>query len=85
MEEHLESFNEQNPNILETPIFPETKHPIEWYMDVLTKFATFSGRAGRAEYWNYFFINILIMFGIGYFKDSLTFHRLFFLSIILQY
>jgi uncharacterized membrane protein YhaH (DUF805 family) len=34
---------------------------INWYMHVLTNYAQFSGRARRAEYWNFFLVNLIIM------------------------
>ncbi len=33
---------------------------MHWYIDVLKKYATFSGRAQRAEYWYFFLFNIII-------------------------
>ena len=36
-----------------------------WYVDVLKKYAVFTGRARRKEYWMFILINILIAFIIG--------------------
>ena len=39
---------------------------MNWYLDVVkNKYATFSGRARRKEYWMFFLINLLIAMGIG--------------------
>jgi len=35
---------------------------MHWYVDVLKKYATFSGRAQRAEYWYFALFNIIISF-----------------------
>lgn len=34
---------------------------INWYMHVLTNYAQFGGRARRAEYWNFFLVNLIIV------------------------
>jgi len=34
---------------------------MNWYLEVLRKYAVFSGRARRKEYWYYFLINFLII------------------------
>ena len=33
---------------------------MNWYLEVLKKYAVFNGRARRKEYWMFFFFNILI-------------------------
>ena len=33
---------------------------MNWYLDVLKKYAVFSGRARRQEYWMYFLFNVII-------------------------
>ena len=33
---------------------------VNWYMHVLTNYTQFTGRAGRAEYWSFFLINLVI-------------------------
>ena len=38
---------------------------MHWYTDVLKKYAVFSGRASRKEYWMFFLWNIIISFFIG--------------------
>lgn len=35
------------------------------YIEVLKKYAVFSGRAPRKEYWMFFLFNIIIAFGLG--------------------
>jgi len=45
---------------------------MNWYLDVLkTKYAQFSGRARRKEYWMFFLFNILISIGLTII-DSIT-------------
>lgn len=38
---------------------------MHWYVDVLKKYAVFSGRAQRAEYWMFFLFNLIIGFVLG--------------------
>ena len=38
---------------------------MSWYLEVLNKYAQFTGRARRMEYWMFFLINMLISFAIG--------------------
>lgn len=38
---------------------------MNWYLEVLKKYAVFSGRARRKEYWMFFLFNIIIAFGLG--------------------
>ncbi len=38
---------------------------MNWYVEVLKKYAVFDGRARRREYWMFFLLNILISFAIG--------------------
>ena len=35
---------------------------MNWYLEVLRKYAVFSGRARRKEYWTFFFVNLVIGF-----------------------
>ncbi len=44
---------------------------MNWYLEVLKKYAVFEGRAGRKEYWFFILFNILISMGLGY-VDWLT-------------
>jgi uncharacterized membrane protein YhaH (DUF805 family) len=37
---------------------------MNWYLEVLKKYATFDGRARRKEYWMFTLINFLIMIGL---------------------
>ena len=39
---------------------------MNWYLEVLRKYAVFSGRARRKEYWMFFLFNIIIAFVIGF-------------------
>ena len=42
---------------------------MNWYIQVLTKYAEFNGRARRSEYWYFVLINILVSIGI-YIMDA---------------
>ncbi len=44
---------------------------MNWYLEVLKKYAVFEGRAGRQEYWFFILFNILISMALGY-VDWLT-------------
>lgn len=37
---------------------------MNWYIEVLRKYAVFHGRARRAEYWSYNGINLILMIGM---------------------
>lgn len=39
---------------------------MNWYVEVMRKYAVFQGRARRKEYWMFFLFNILIAFGLGF-------------------
>lgn len=39
---------------------------MHWYIEVLKKYAVFSGRARRKEYWMFFLFNLLISGVIGF-------------------
>jgi len=41
---------------------------MNWYIEVLKKYAVFSGRAGRSEYWYFVLFNIIISFAIAFFE-----------------
>ena len=38
---------------------------MDWYLQVLKKYAVFSGRARRKEYWMFFLFNLIIGFVLG--------------------
>jgi len=38
---------------------------MNWYLEVLKKYAVFTGRARRKEYWYFFLFNIIISFVLG--------------------
>lgn len=44
---------------------------MDWYVTVLKKYAVFSGRAQRAEYWYFILFNLLVMIGLAI-VDSTT-------------
>jgi uncharacterized membrane protein YhaH (DUF805 family) len=39
---------------------------MNWYLEVLKKYAVFSGRARRQEYWMFFLFNLIITFVLGF-------------------
>jgi uncharacterized membrane protein YhaH (DUF805 family) len=39
---------------------------MNWYIEVLKKYAVFSGRARRTEYWMFVLFNFLIGFALGF-------------------
>ena len=39
---------------------------MNWYLEVLKKYAVFSGRARRQEYWMFVLINMIISFALGF-------------------
>lgn len=39
---------------------------MNWYMEVLKKYAEFNGRARRTEYWMFFLFNLIISFVLGF-------------------
>lgn len=44
---------------------------MDWYVTALKKYAVFSGRAQRAEYWYFVLFNLLVMIGLAI-VDSIT-------------
>jgi uncharacterized membrane protein YhaH (DUF805 family) len=44
---------------------------MNYYLTVLKKYAIFSGRARRAEYWYFFLFNLIIAFGLGFIEGIL--------------
>jgi uncharacterized membrane protein YhaH (DUF805 family) len=40
---------------------------MNWYIEVLKKYAVFDGRARRKEYWMFFLFNFIIAFALGFF------------------
>lgn len=38
---------------------------MNWYLEVLKKYAVFSGRARRKEYWMFILFNFIIVLGLG--------------------
>lgn len=39
---------------------------MNWYIEVLKKYAVFGGRAGRKEFWFFFLFNLIITIVLGY-------------------
>jgi uncharacterized membrane protein YhaH (DUF805 family) len=44
---------------------------MNWYIEVLKKYAVFTGRARRKEYWMFVLFNVIISFALG-FMESLA-------------
>lgn len=44
---------------------------MNWYFDVLKKYAVFQGRARRKEYWMFFLFNVIIAFVLGFVSGML--------------
>lgn len=44
---------------------------MEWYVEVLRKYAEFSGRSRRKEYWMFVLINAVIMVGLAVIDEIL--------------
>jgi uncharacterized membrane protein YhaH (DUF805 family) len=49
---------------------------MNWYVEVLKKYAVFTGRAGRTEYWMFFLFNLIIVVAIGIVERILGIHAL---------
>lgn len=47
---------------------------LNWYVEVLKKYAVFSGRARRKEYWMFFLFNLIVSFVIGLIAGLLHMH-----------
>jgi uncharacterized membrane protein YhaH (DUF805 family) len=39
---------------------------LDYYAEVIRKYAVFDGRAGRAEYWWFFLANLIVYFVLGF-------------------
>jgi len=44
---------------------------LNWYLEVLKKYAVFGGRAGRPEYWYFVLFNILVSVVLGFLDGML--------------
>jgi uncharacterized membrane protein YhaH (DUF805 family) len=51
----------------------EKEDSVKWYFEVLRKYAVFSGRARRREYWMFFLFNILIAIALGIIEGAFSF------------
>ncbi|MBD0740092.1 DUF805 domain-containing protein [Streptomyces sp. CBMA29] len=59
---------------------------MQWYIDVLKKYAVFSGRARRKEYWMYFLFNciaLVVMIIIGAVAHTMIPYFIYVIAIIL--
>jgi len=60
---------------------------MKWYLEALKKYVDFSGRASRTEFWVFWLISILIVFGLAFVEgfagsDSGILAGLYMLAII---
>lgn len=46
---------------------------MKWYLAVLKKYAVFSGRARRIEYWMFILFNLIIFFALAFIEVLLGF------------
>ena len=66
---------------------------MKWYLEVIRKYAVFSGRARRKEYWMFFLFNMIfniaftvldgVVFGLEAVDDNGLFSTIYSLSVIL--
>ena len=47
---------------------------MKWYIEVVKKYAVFSGRARRREYWMFFLFNVIIAMVLGTIEALMDFH-----------
>ncbi|MCW8193407.1 DUF805 domain-containing protein [Proteobacteria bacterium 005FR1] len=45
---------------------------MEWYLEVLKKYAVFDGRAQRVEFWWFVLINLIIAVVLGWISETLS-------------
>lgn len=55
---------------------------MNWYLQVLKQYATFTGRSRRKEYWMFFLFNLIISYGIIFISIGLEMPGLAMLSTI---
>jgi uncharacterized membrane protein YhaH (DUF805 family) len=55
---------------------------MNWYLEVLKKYATFTGRARRTEYWWFTLVNLLIACALLLVDHSRMLMRLYLLAIL---
>lgn len=58
---------------------------MSWYVGVLKKYAVFSGRARRKEYWMFILVNFLIMSLLGLLLNMTLLASLYALAILLPW
>lgn len=56
-----------------TPVGHYKGDEMNWYIEVLKRYAVFSGRSRRMEYWMFSLINVLIVIGIAIVDNLLGF------------
>ncbi len=52
---------------------------MNWYLEVLKKYAVFSGRARRKEYWMFFLFHMIISIALGFIEGILGSSMLFYI------
>lgn len=67
---HCGALQKTSPSQTADGDWPQLQAPhsggFNWYLDVLKKYAVFSGRARRKEYWMFALFNFLILLLIGF-------------------
>lgn len=59
---------------------------MQWYIEVLRKYAVFEGRARRKEYWMFVLVNIIIAFTLGVIEGAIGvyfFNRIYGLAVLI--
>ena len=59
----LEPLEATIPPLPNAPATQISSH-FAWYLQVLKNYAVFDGRAGRREFWTFFFVNLVVSFAL---------------------
>ena len=58
---------------------------MNWYLEALKKYAVFSGRARRKEYWYFVLFNIIICLVLGFISPRSSLSLLYSLAVLLPW
>jgi uncharacterized membrane protein YhaH (DUF805 family) len=66
---------------------------VSWYLEVVRKYATFSGRARRKEFWFFYLFNLIFAFVLAFLDGALglgrrgygPFYTIYMLAVLLPY
>lgn len=61
-----EALEDAPPADVNTLASPQKKKKVNWYFEVIKKYAVFGGRARRKEYWTFNLYNIIISFALAF-------------------